>query len=565
MSKDSSSSYAETPNQDYVRIIPLGGLEKVGMNCCLVECNGIMVMIDCGLTFPEADGFGVDIILPDWTYALENLDKLDAVILTHGHEDHIGALPFFLHEVDVPVYGGRFTLALLERKLKEHGLDGDVELHTVEAGEVVDLSPFGVEFVHINHSVPNAMSVALMTPLGRLVFTGDWKLDQTPVGEPVLDLQRFAAMGTEGVFALLGDSTNSGTPGFSKSEADVKQGLTKHIENASGRVFLAQFSSNQYRVASILQIAHEQNRKVVLLGRSLLSNFDSACTHGFIKLPAKNLVIDIQEANRLPDNKVLIISTGSQGEPRSSMNRLAYGDNHKTKLRNNDTIILSARRIPGNELRIQNMINQLVKQGATVITPNQYPEVHASGHAKREELKLMINLTQPKHLIPMHGSHSMRSRHAKLGEQAGVPYRHVIEDGQILQLTKQGSAVVGRVKFGRVHIDGRSPGNDVNEAELRDRRKLAQSGIIVVFAVLDRSKRKLRETPKIMQRGFLSSHNTHLLDEVAELTNKAVAQMKSDSSQNPEEVREVIRTTLSRFFRKKLDRRPVVIPIVHDM
>lgn len=563
MSTDQSTH--PTPNEDYIRIIPLGGLDEVGMNCCLIECNGSMLMIDCGLTFPDTEGFGIDVILPDWSYAMSQLDKLDAVILTHAHEDHIGALPFFLHEVDVPVYSGHFTLALLHRKLVEHQLDDDVELCPVEPGDILDMSPFEIEFVHINHSIPNAMSIVLNTPLGRLLFTGDWKLDQTPGNEPVMDLQRLAQLGQEGILALLGDSTNAITPGFSRSEHDVMRGISEHIKNAKGRVFVVQFSSNLYRVNNLMHIAHEYNRRVVLLGRSLNSNFDVACDQGFISPPASGLIVDLDDINDIPDDELLVISTGSQGEPRSSMARLAYDDHNRTSIRPTDTVILSARRIPGNERRILNMLNQLTKRQVTVITPADHPEVHATGHARQEELKLLINLTQPTHLIPMHGAYHMRQKHAQLGARLGVPNRHMLEDGHILQMTRDETKIIDRVQYGRVFVDGRVSGGDIENVQLRDRKKLAQSGIIVAFAILDRANGELTEAPSLFQRGFLNEPGLEMLDGAAEYALHAVNQLRAEVRQNPAEVSEAIRTAVRRFFRKRIDRKPVVIPIVHDM
>ena len=546
-----------------MRVIPLGGLDEVGMNCCLIECNGSLLMLDCGLTFPDAESFGIDIILPDWSYVMERLDVLDGVLLTHGHEDHIGALPFFLREVDVPVYGGRLTLAMLGHKLREHGLEGAVEMIAVEPGDVLDLSPFEVEFVHTNHSVPNAMSIALKTPLGRLVFTGDWKLDQTPVGEAPLDLQRFAELGREGTLALLGDSTNAGTPGFSGSERVVKEGLADVLDTAKGRVIVAQFSSNMHRVQSIVELAQEFGRKVALLGRSMHTNFQLSCQMGFVKAPPEGVIIDIVDANALPDEDVIIVSTGSQAEPRSSLNRLAFGDHNLTRIRSTDTIVLSARVIPGNERQIQNMVNNLTKHGARVITPRD-ALVHASGHAQQEELKLMLNLVRPKHLIPMHGSYRMRQQHAELAHQVGVKHTHLIEDGYVLEFRRDRVDVVGRVPVGRVFVDG-ATGGDIEDVQLRDRKKLAHSGLIIAFAVLDKTRGELLNGPDLIHRGFLSAPEQPLIDEAQRYARDAISRLSADARSSGAEVSEAVRTSVRRFFRKKIDRNPVVIPIIHEM
>lgn len=551
------------PKGDYLRVIPLGGLDEVGMNCCLIECNGSLLMLDCGLTFPESEGFGIDIILPDWSYVLDRLDELDGVILTHGHEDHIGALPFFLREVDVPVYGGKLTLAMLQNKLREHGLENAVELNTVEAGDVLALPPFEVEFIHTNHSIPNAMSVAINSPVGRIVFTGDWKMDQTPVGEPIMDLQRFAELGRSGVMALLGDSTNAGTPGFSDSERIVKEGLANVLDTARGRVIISQFSSNIYRVQSIMELAEEFGRKVALLGRSMSTNFQLAKQLGFVQIPREGLLVDIVDANALPDEDVIIVSTGSQAEPRSSLTRLAYDDHNLTKIRDTDTVVMSARVIPGNERQIQNMINNLVKHGARVITPREAP-VHASGHAKQEELKLLLNLLRPKHLVPMHGSYRMRQQHAELGHQVGVKHAHLIEDGYILEFSAGEAKVVGRVPVGRVFVDGAS-GGDIEDVQLRDRKKLAHSGIIIVIGVLDRARGELISGPELIHRGFLSQPEQALVDDAQRFAKEAIDKLSPDARQSAVEVSEAVRVSVRRFFRRKLDRKPVVIPIIHEM
>ena len=373
--KKKTSIDAPAPSADYVRILPLGGLNEVGMNCCLIESNGAMIMVDCGLTFPESSGYGVDIILPDMAYVLENLDLLDAVFITHGHEDHIGALPFFLREVDVPVYGGRMAMGMLRRKLEETDLDPDedVQLYGVEPGDRVRVGHFEVEFIHVNHSIPNASALCIETPRGRLIMTGDWKIDHTPIGEPSIDLQRFAELGKEGVLALLADSTNAGTPGYSNSERDVQQGLSHVFDAAPGRLIVAQFSSNIHRVQGMLELAVEFDRKVAFQGRSMRSNVELATELGFLKIPKELKVVDLYETKRYPDDEILIISTGSQAEPRAAMTRMAYGD-HRIRLKDTDTIILSARMIPGNEVGIHNMINRMTKTGARVITQKDAPD-----------------------------------------------------------------------------------------------------------------------------------------------------------------------------------------------
>lgn len=556
-------SVPAAPKHDYVRFIPLGGLDEVGMNCALVECNGSMIMIDCGLTFPE-DDFGIDVVLPDWTYVMDNLDRLDAVLITHGHEDHIGALPFFLQQVDVPVYSGRLTLAMLNAKLQSHNLGGQVELLPMEAGESVEIGAFVVEFIHTNHSVPNAMSLALKTPLGNFIFTGDWKLDQTPIYEAPMDMGRFAALGNEGVIGVFGDSTNSETPGFSGSERQVFNALDDVLDNAKGRVIVAQFSSNIYRVRGMLDLAEKHGRKVALLGRSLTRNFNLACEEEFMEVPAENLIINSREIDNYPPEKLMIISTGSQAEPRASLTRMGLGDHRSISINNTDTIVLSARRIPGNERGIYNMLNNLAKQGATVITAADAP-IHVTGHAKQEELKLMLSLTRPQVLIPVHGEYRMRMRHAELGKDLGVPNCKLIENGDVLEFDKRGAKVVGRVYTGRLLVDGKYMG-DEKEMVIRDRAKLAQSGIIVAVVTIERHSGDISGSLELMQKGFLGDNAIdEVMDDAVDYTLKAIENLSVKVRKDSNEVRDAMRTALRRFFSKNLDRKPVIIPVVHEI
>ena len=556
---------AKRPKGDYVRIIPLGGLDEVGMNCCLIECNDSMLMLDCGITFPDLEGFGVDIILPDWSYVLDNLDILDGIVLTHGHEDHLGALPFFLKEVDVPVYGGRFTLGILERKLEEYDLKGMVELVPVNPGDVIEFEQMEAEFIHMNHSVPNAMSVALSTPLGRVLFTGDWKIDQTTRFEPVADLPRLAALGTEGVLALVGDSTNSSTPGFTTSEVIVQRGLHDVIEQAPGRVLVTMFSSNVYRVAGLLESAVRTGRnKVCLSGRSLRNNIGTARELDFLKLPEGVEFIREEEIKRYPDDQVLILSTGSQGEPRSALVRMARGEHARINIKEGDTVIFSARRIPGNDYGINNLINTLSRHGARVVDQTMGVPIHGSGHAQREELKMMLNLTRPKHLVPVHGEYRMRAEHGDLGRSVGVENVHLIENGDVLEFTEKGARVVDHIHTGRVLVDGSRTG-DISDVQLRDRRKMAYGGVIVAFAVVDRDTGEISAGPDLLDRGFLNESETQLLERASQSSRSALEELSAEARRNPAEVRDTMRQAIRRYFRREVDRKPAVIPIVHQL
>ncbi|MFW5966594.1 MAG: ribonuclease J, partial [Persicimonas sp.] len=432
-------------------------------------------------------------------------------------------------------------------------------------GEVIEMGPFVIEFIHINHSVPNAMSIALDTPLGEFIFTGDWKLDQTPVyGEP-MDLQRFAALGEKGVVGLFGDSTNSEVPGFSTSEQVVQDGFADVLESAEGRVIVAQFSSNIYRVRGMLDLAQEHGRKVALLGRSLNRNFNLAREEGFLKLPGEDILIDSRDIEDYNDEDLLVISTGSQAEPRASLTRMGLGDHYNITLRATDTIVVSARKIPGNERAIYNMLNNLAKRGANIITANEAP-IHSSGHCKQEEMKLLLNLAQPDHLVPVHGEYRMRKRHAQLGEAVGVQNQQLIENGDVLEFDHRGARVVGHVHTGRVLLDGKYMG-DLEEIVMRDRAKLADSGMIVAFAVVDRDTGDMDTTPDLMQRGLLGEEADMepLLEEASRHALDAINKLSDRARRDTNEVREAIRTSIRRYFGKKIDRKPVVIPVVHEV
>ena len=558
------SSVSSPPSGDYVRYIPLGGLDEVGINCALVECNDSMLMVDCGITFPRTREFGVDVLIPDFSYVMDNLELLDGIVLTHGHEDHIGAVPYFLKEVDVPVYSGELTLGMLHRKIQSHGLTDQVDLFEVEAGDQLEIGPFVVEFININHSVPNAMAVALHTPLGTALVTGDWKLDQTPVYGETADLTRLAEIGQGDVLALMGDSTNATESGFSTSEREVKKGFSDVIDEAEGRVIVGQFSSNIYRVATLLQLAYEHDRKVALLGTSLVKNTNIARDLGYFPMPPEDVLIKPHEIEDYPDHKVLVVSTGSQAEPRSSLARMSHGDHRNIDVQPTDTIVLSARRIPGNEYGINIMINNLLKRGATVITAEDRP-IHCSGHGKQEEMKLMMNLTKPEFLVPVHGEYQMRKRHAQLAEAVGIEDSLLINNGDVLEFTSDYARVVGQVHHGRLLVDGRNVG-DPEDFQLHDRRKLANAGIVIAFAVLDRERGELTEPPNLLQRGVIGpADGEEVLEGASRAAERAVDRLSDNARADITEVKESIRLNVRQYFKDELNRRPVVIPVVHAL
>lgn len=551
-------------NEDYVRVIPLGGLKTFGMNCSLIEHNGSMLLFDCGIAFPDSSDFGLDYYLPDWSYALENKERIEGIVITHGHEDHIGAMPFLLRDLDVPVYTGRFSQASLRRRLGEWGLKPKADHVVAEPGDVFEVGPFELEFIHVNHSICNAMSVAVGTSLGDVLFTGDWRIDQTPIGEPVTDLSTLARIGDEGVLAIVGDSTNAQVPGYSMSERVVQQTFERLIRTAPGRVIIGQFSSNIPRIRGLVEVANKLDKRIALLGRSLQQNVGLARETGFLPLDGRDPFISADDIDSYPPASVIIAATGSQAEPRASLSRMAHGEHHQINLSSDDTILLSARIIPGNEKGISHMIDHLVRRGARVITARD-EQIHTSGHCYREEMKTLMNLTRPDYVVPVHGEYRMRLAHSDLAKELGYDSR-LIEDGDVLEFTESGASVVDRISIGRIAVDGTLTG-DVDDIQLRDRRKLASTGIVVAFAVLDGSNGELAGPPELLQRGFLADddESAELLKESVKYAEDAVQSLSADARTDPAEVAEALRTSIRRFFRKNIDRKPVVIPVVREM
>lgn len=550
-------------DESYVRVIPLGGLRTFGMNCCLIEHDGTLLMFDCGIAFPDASDFGLDYYLPDWSYALENKDRLAGIVITHAHEDHIGGLAFLLSQIDVPVYTGRYSAASLKRRLAEWNLKTKSKHHAVEPGDIVEIGPFELEFIHANHSTANAMMVAVGTTLGDVLFTGDWKIDHTPIGEPVTDLPTLARIGDDGVLAIVGDSTNAQVPGFSRSERVVQREFERVISTAKGRVIIGMFSSNIPRVRGLVETANRLGRKIALMGRSLSQNVGLARETGFLTLDGEDPFIDASQVRNYDDDQLIIIATGSQAEPRAAISRLAQGDHHQINLSPDDTVVLSARMIPGNEAPIGHMIDALVRRGATVITTNDGP-VHTSGHAYREEMKVLMNLVRPQWVVPVHGEYRMRLAHADLARELGFDTK-LIEEGDVLEFTEDGVAIVDRISIGRIAVDGTMLG-DIDDVTLRDRRKLAATGIVVAFAVMDRSDGSLT-TLDLLHRGFLPDHDEaeELLRGATEYAREAIDDLSADARSDAGAVGEALRTAVRRFFRREIERKPVVIPVVHEL
>lgn len=550
-------------SEDYVRVAPLGGLSTFGMNCTIIEHAGKMLVIDCGIAFPGATDYGLDYFVPDWSYAVQNRDRVVGIIITHAHEDHIGAIPLLLDQLDVPVITGRFSAASLRRRLGEWNFTPKAEHITVDPGDVIEIGPFELEFIHVNHSTANAMAVAVRTSLGDVLFTGDWRVDHTPIGEPVTDLPALARLGDDGVLAIIGDSTNAQVPGFSRSERVVQRALEGVIRDAPGRVIIGLFSSNMPRIRGLVEVAHRLDRRIVLMGRSLSQNVGLARETGFLRIEGHDPFIDVADMKNYDDDQIIVLATGSQAEPRSTIARLAQGDHHQISLAPDDTVVLSARMIPGNEAAIQHMFNAIVRRGARVITTDDGP-VHTSGHAYREEMKLLMNLVRPQFVVPVHGEFRMRLAHGDLARELGFEVR-MVEEGDVLEFTAEGAAIVERIPIGRIAVDGTLLG-DVDDIQLRDRRNLAAAGIVVAFAVLDRAAGSLTSL-ELLQHGFLPEHEdtVTLLRGATDYAREAVEELSRDARSDAPEVGETLRAAVRRYFRREIEKKPVVIPVVHEL
>lgn len=548
-----------------VAIIPLGGLGEIGKNMMAVKYGENILVVDCGMMFPEEELLGIDVVIPDITYLLENREQVRAIVLTHGHEDHIGALPYVLRQINLPVYGTCLTLGILQGKLKEHGLEREAILHRVKPRDVVNIGPFKVEFIRVSHSVPDAVSVAIHTPVGTIVHTGDFKLDQTPVDGAVTDFFRFAQLGEKGVLALLSDSTNVERPGYTMSESVVGQTFDETFRQARERIIVATFASNVHRLQQAITTAHRYDRKVAVVGRSMINVLSIAHELGYLKIPDGTLV-ELDEAARLPKNKIVYLSTGSQGEPMSALTRMAMGDHRQVEILPGDTVIISATPIPGNEKLVARIIDQLFKQGAQVIY-EAVSGIHVSGHPSQEELKLMINMTRPKFFIPVHGEYRMLIKHARLAREMGIPEKNifVLENGQVLELSRKSGRVTGRVTAGRVLVDGLGVG-DVGNIVLRDRKQLSQDGILIVVVTINRESGQIMAGPDIVSRGFVYVRESEpLLEEAREKVKGALEKCTERGLTEWSSIKSQVRDVLGKFLYEKTRRRPMILPIIMEV
>jgi ribonuclease J len=551
-------------------IIPLGGVGEIGLNMTVLECGEDIMVIDCGLMFPDAEMLGVDIVIPDFSYLLENRDRVRGVVITHAHEDHIGALPFLLKELKVPVYGTRLTLGFINEKLREHELDKEAQLIVVKPREVVQLGCFRVEFIRVTHSIVDGVGLGITTPAGRVVHTGDFKIDPTPVDGEIMDLRTFAEYGDNGTLVLMSDSTNAGQGGYTFSEKEVRRGLEDIFTRAKGRIVVATFASNIHRVQQIIDVAVMHNRKVILNGKSMIANAQIALDLGYLRMPA-DLWLKIEALKNLPDEQVVMITTGSQGEPMSALSRMAVGEHKHFQIRKGDTIILSSKMIPGNERGITQIINHLFKHGAEVFY-EKVSEIHVSGHASKEELKLMLSLIRPKYFIPVHGEYRHLVYHSQLARKVNIPEENIfiIENGEVMEFTENSARRAGLVNVGRVYIDGKTAGSTadsgVDTVVLRDRMKLAHDGVVIVILGIEKISGKVVSGPDIVSRGFVfEDASQELLAEVKDVVLDTLTLMVPEAKGDWALVTARVRSALKKFINKRLERRPMILPIIMEI
>ena len=545
-----------------LKIIPLGGTNGIGRNMTVFEYGNDMIVVDCGISFPDGEMFGIDLVIPDMTYIEENSDKLRGLILTHGHEDHIGAVPYFLKRLQAPVYGTRLTLGILEGKLEEHDLLDYADLVEVCAGTSVKIGVFNVEFISVTHSIPDSVALCIETPVGRVIHTGDFKIDHTPVNGEAMDLQRFAILGSKGVRLMLCDSTNVERSGYTPSESRLYNSLERYFALKDTRIVAATFSSNIHRVQQIIDISEKYGRRVVLTGRSMVSIVKAAIKLGYMDIPT-GILADVSELKKLPPSKVTIITTGSQGEPMSALYRMAFGEHNQISVGKGDLVILSSSPIPGNEKLIINIINELLKRGVEIIN-DAVTEVHVSGHACAEELKIIHSLVRPDFFIPVHGEYRHLKRHAELAKELGMSTDRVIipEDGKIIELGKKTFEQNGEVTSGQVLVDGYGVG-DVGSSVLKDRKRLAEDGVLIVFTLVDSASRTVVSEPEISTRGFVyAKESSELLDELKKLALRSIERSLNKGITDFEAIKLRLREELASVIGQRTKRKPVIIPVI---
>lgn len=551
--------------KEKIRIIPLGGLNEIGKNLTAIEYKNDIVVIDCGLKFPDEEMFGIDIVIPDTSYLQKNIAKVKGIFLTHGHEDHIGALPYVLKQMNVPVYGTKLTLGIVESKLKEHGLLSVVELITVSPKDVIKLDNVSVEFIKTNHSIADSVAIAIHTPLGVVLHTGDFKIDYTPIDGAVADLTRFAELGKKGVIAMLADSTNVERPGYTMSESTVGKTFENIFQQAKGRIIVATFASNIHRMQQIITAAGKYGRKVSVSGRSMENIFAVAVELGYINVE-KDTMISIDSINKYNDDQIVIITTGSQGEPMSALSRMAASEHKKVNIVPGDTVIISANPIPGNEKMVSRVINQLFKKGADVIY-EALADIHVSGHACQEELKLMHTLAKPKFFIPVHGEYRHLKQHAELAVKLGLPAENalIVDNGDVIEVTRDSIKKNGTVASGQVFVDGLGVG-DVGNIVLRDRKHLSQDGILTVVVTIEKESGSVIAGPDIISRGFVYVRESEdLMEEARLIVRDALRECEEKHIVEWATIKSIIKDSLRIFLYEKTKRKPMILPIIMEI
>jgi len=548
-----------------LKIIPLGGLDEIGKNITAIEYGNDILLIDCGMAFPDEELLGIDVVIPDFSYVIKNSERVRAIVLTHGHEDHIGALPYLLKEINVPVYGTNLTLGLVQNKLKEHNLLAGCKLNIVHPGDVIKLGVFGVEFIRSNHSIADAVALAIHTPLGVVVHTGDFKIDSTPIDGEMIDLTRLGELGKRGVLALMSDSTNAERPGFTMSESLVGHTFDTVFKSTRRRIIVATFASNVHRIQQIINAAHSTRRKVAVSGRSMINLIEVASTLGYLKL-YDGILIDIDDINKYQPGQLVIITTGSQGEPMSALYRMAYNEHRKVDITPGDLVIVSANPIPGNEKLVSNVINELSKKGAEVIHERE-ANVHVSGHACQEELKIIIALTKPRYFIPVHGEYTHLKKHSELAHLLGIDYKNifVLENGKVLEITNNSARSVETVASGRVFVDGLGVG-DVGNIVLRDRKHLAEDGLIVIVVSIDSANGCVLSGPDVISRGFVYVRESEILmEEVRTITRNCLESCEKNNIRDWNTIKTNIRAKVSERLYIETKRKPMILPVIMEI
>lgn len=551
--------------KENLKIIPLGGIEEIGKNITLFEYGNDIIIVDCGVAFPEDDMLGIDLVIPDFSYLEKNVDRIRGLVVTHGHEDHIGSIPYLLKKLNIPIYATKLSVGLIENKLDEHKLKSIAKLNVVKQGQTIVLGKFRIEFIRSCHSIPDAVALAIHTPVGTILHTGDFKIDYTPINDEVIDLGRIAELGNKGVLALMSDSTNAERKGYTMSESSVGEVFDKLFLNCTKRIVVATFASNVYRVQQIVNSAIKYNRKIAVCGRSMINMITTAIELGYIDCP-KNIFIDIDMIKNYTDDQLVIITTGSQGEAMSALTRMANGEHKKVNITSNDLVIISATPIPGNEKYVSKVIDDLMKIGAEVVY-SSLADVHVSGHACQEEQKLMLTLAKPKYFIPVHGEYRQLMAHSDTAKKVGVPKENIIlvKNGKVLELNENEAKFTGNVQFGKVMVDGLGVG-DVGNIVLRDRQHLSQDGLIIVVITMDSATGEVVAGPDIISRGFVYVRESeNLMEDVKLLIREEVNICVEECITDWATIKATIRDSLKEYIYQKTKRNPMILPIIMEV